>query len=208
MFKKAKIKENNLKKGFTLVELLVTIVIFVIITGVVLVNSNKFDNTILLNNFGYDVALTIKLAQSYGVNVRESSSATFNYPYGVYFNLDTTTNSGGSLTNFVLFNDFDQSSSTKSVTSCDISSECIQKYSMQKGTYIKSLCAGTDEIDCNNHSNTQQLSILFQRPKLEALIYADGTADLKSYAKIILSSADGAVSTVIVTSAGQIYVKK
>ena len=66
MFKKAKIKENNLKKGFTLVELLVTIVIFVIITGVVLVNSNKFDSSVLLHNFTYDVALTIKQAQTYG----------------------------------------------------------------------------------------------------------------------------------------------
>ena len=56
MFRNIKIKKHNLNKGFTLVELLVTIVIFVIITGVVLINSNKFDNTILLDNLGYDVA--------------------------------------------------------------------------------------------------------------------------------------------------------
>ena len=60
LLKKQKI--NNHKSGFTLVELLVTITIFVILTGVVLVNSNSFDNSVLLNNFAYDVALTIKEA--------------------------------------------------------------------------------------------------------------------------------------------------
>ena len=67
----------NKKAGFTLVELLVTISIFVILTGVVLFNSNSFDSTVLLNNFGYDIALTIKQAQSFGVNVREDNTGNF-----------------------------------------------------------------------------------------------------------------------------------
>jgi len=206
MFRNIKIKKHNLNKGFTLVELLVTIVIFVIITGVVLINSNKFDNTILLDNLGYDVALTIKLAQSYGVNVRESSSATFNSAYGVYFNTDAS--SGGSNTNFVLFNDTNSDKIYNGdIKSCPTDSlECIQKYSMQKGTHIKSLCisSNTGILDCS----VTELSILFQRPRLEALIYADRQSDLKPSAEIILSSAEGAISTVVVTSAGEIYVKK
>ena len=203
MFKKLNKQKSN--KGFTLVELLVTISMFVIVTGVVLVNSNKFSSTILLNNFAYDVALTIKQAQSYGVNVRECISGSFNSPFGVYF--DITTPAGK--TNFVLFNDFDNSSTTALVTSCSTASECIQKYSMTRGTYIKSMCAGENEANCQI---ADQLSILFRRPDPSAQIYYKfGTNPLslpQSYAKIVLSAPDNATSTVIITSVGQIYVKK
>jgi len=195
-FKKQKINKN---RGFTLVELLVTIVIFVIITGVVLVNSNTFDNTVLLNNLTYDVALTIKQAQSYGVNVRENNSdSLFDLAYGVYF--DTTQSN----TNFVLFNN--NSSSTNSVTSCAVSSDCVQKYSMKNGTQVANLCAGNNEDACDD---TSQLSIVFVRPKLTAYIYSDGNTNTqKSYAKITLSGSNGATSSVVINSSGQIYIKK
>jgi len=207
MFKIFK-KQNNKNYGFTLVELLVTISMFVIITGVVLVNSNKFDNTVLLHNFAYDVALTIKQAQSYGVNVSENISGTFNSAgeaYGVYFDLTQ------SKTNFVLFNDTNLSRKyDNSITIClSGDPECIQKYSMTKGTYIKSICTGTSDVDCNPAS---RLSLLFQRPNLNALIYTIGDDSslsvAQAYAKIVLSASDQATSSVIVTSIGQIYVKQ
>ena len=201
-------QKYNLKSGFTLVELLVTISMFVIITGVILVNSNKFDSTVLLNNFTYDVALTIKQAQSYGVNVKESSSGSFNTAYGVYFDL------AQSKTNFVLFNDVNDNKIYDGLlTACPTDSvECIQKYSMTKGTGIKSICAGSDETDCKNNP-ADQLSIMFKRPNLSALIYSkiggNPLSTEKAYAKIILAAQNGtATSTVVVTSVGQIYVKK
>jgi hypothetical protein len=52
---------------------------------------------------------------------------------------------------------------------------------------------------------------LFNRPKLSAQIYAiDGSANpkLQNYAEIVLSATNGATSTVVVTSVGQIYVKR
>ena len=206
----------KLVSGFTLVELLVTISIFVIITGVVLFNSKNFDNTVLLRDFTYDVALTIKQAQSYGVNVKESSLSTFDSSYGVYFDLNQIA------TNFVLFNDLGNGiggdpdkiyNNIDSVKSCPIDNpECIQKYSMKNGTHIQSVCAGSDETDCDGLGATNRLSILFQRPRLNALIYKikdDGQiSTAQSYAKIILSSVDGITSTVVITSEGQIYVKK
>ncbi len=209
---------NKMNGGFTLIELLVTITIFVIITGVVLVNSNKFDSTELLNNFTYDTALTIKQAQSYGVNVRENSLGSFDTSlsgYGVYFNIDPT--SGGSRTNFVLFNDISGNGGmgspdkiyNGSITSCPTDSlECVQKYTIKKGLYIKSICAGANESACD--STVVKLSILFYRPNLGANIYMNNdSAHPQSYAKIILSSVNGgATSSVVVTSAGQIYVKK
>lgn len=218
-------KEGN--SGFTLVELLVTIVIFVVITGVVLLNSNRFDSSVLLNNFAYDVALTIKQAQSYGVNVRENINTGFNTSvsgaYGIHFNrlVDST--------KFVLFNDTiggplspntpDQTYEG-SFSSCPINdpnSECIQKFSMTKGTNVLRMCAGSNKTECDDglHEATS-LSILFYRPSLEAKIYMNGQSatDLsgqsnsKAYAKITLAAGDGRTVDVVVTSVGQIYVKK
>lgn len=196
------------RAGFTLVELLVTITMFVIITGVVLINSNTFDNTVLLHNFVYDVALTIKQAQIYGVNTLESGSGLFNTQlqgYGVYF--DRSIPNGN--THFVLFNDTNSDKKYPDVTTCLTDSECIQKYSMTKGTFIQSICVvGNSGGNCNE---VNQLSILFIRPNPEALIFVNNGQSIQSpspqYAKIILSSAGGATSSVVVTSVGQIYVK-
>ncbi|MFA5652147.1 MAG: type II secretion system protein [Candidatus Paceibacterota bacterium] len=219
MHKNIKKQKINFKKGFTLVELLITITMFVIVTGVVLVNSNSFDSSVLLNNFAYDVALTIKQAQSYGVNVRETSNFRdvglnqFNSAYGVFFDL-TQSN-----TNFVLFNDAPATDGTynriydSSITTCSVDDpECIQKYTIRKGNIIKSICAGSGPDDCpDGVSKVEKLSILFQRPNLAALIYSETSGILSSaqpYAKVTLSAESGATQAVVVTSVGQIYVKK
>src|SRR3989338_6906440 len=72
-------------RGFTLVELLVTLSLFVVLTTIVLFSQQKFNGSILLTNLAYDVALTIRQAQTFGVNVREnvnaSSGEEFKTPY-------------------------------------------------------------------------------------------------------------------------------
>ena len=213
IFIKGKTQKTNrrLKSGFTLVELLITIVIFVIVTGVVLVNKNQFDSVILLNNFAYDVALSIKQAQTYGVNVREGVSGTFKAAYGVYFNL----NNPGGVNNFILFNDVkgDAGGSLPDgkyngdLISCSASNvECIQRYTMRRGMFIKEICVGTEEM-C---TLANELSVLFYRPSLEAKIYADNNfSESKPYAKITLSSTDGeSTSDIVITGVGQIYILK
>lgn len=211
-FFKAKNKKNH-KAGFTLIELLVTISMFVVISGVVLFNSSSFDNSILLHNFTYDVALTIKQAQTYGVNVNENSQGDFKKDYGVYFDITKET---GSNTNFVIFNDFldpalqpnDPKFRTQSVNTCDIGSECIKKYSMNKGTHIQNICASNDLLNLSSFCDINKLSITFSRPSLEANIYTfnGDTVSKNNYAKITLQSGDGATSSVMITSVGQIYV--
>jgi len=207
-------KKNN--RGFTLIELLVTIMIFVILTGVVLFNQNGFNNTVLINNLAYDIALTVRQAQNYGTNVNESQSAINPFSsYGAYFNISP---SGGSPTNFVFFADtvggiggvpdgkYDGTPSNGSVTNCPANdSECIQRYTIGSGNYIKSICtvSSTNQSICNS-----TLTILFKRPNPDALIYADGNTTPLSSAQITVSSASGITKTIVITAAGQIYVQK
>ncbi|MFA5764228.1 MAG: type II secretion system protein [archaeon] len=194
-------QKRSRSRGFTLIELLISISIFVVLTGVVLFSQNSFDDTILLNNLAYDVALTVRQAQTYGVNGKESSLGTFS-AYGVYFDL----NPDGSNKSFVLFADTDNSSSTASVIYCPANDpECLQKYTIKRGNYIKKLCAGDNATYCYN---LPVVSIVFRRPNPGAYIYDITSFTIpKNYAEIVVASANGAEKTIVVTSVGQIYVK-
>ncbi len=195
---------KNLKAGFTLVELLVTIVIFVLLTSVVLFSQTNFDNTILLNNLAYDIALTIRQAQSYGVGARESSVASFP-SYGVYFDKSATLNKG-----FILYADTTvppQKVFTGSVSCPTTDPECVQKYSITRGSYISSVCVGNGAA-CDLSKVPTSISIYFQTPNPDAAIYINPDANTPyDYAEIHIRSASGAEKIVVVTGVGQIYVK-
>jgi prepilin-type N-terminal cleavage/methylation domain-containing protein len=75
-----------LSKGFSLVELLVVVSIFLIITSVVLFNQNKFSSDISISNVAYSIALEIRQAQVSGILVGQGGS-DFNKAYGVHFKI-------------------------------------------------------------------------------------------------------------------------
>ncbi|MFA6797532.1 MAG: type II secretion system protein [Candidatus Paceibacterota bacterium] len=218
-------KKNNNKfikstSGFTLIELLVTIVIFVVLTGVVLFKQTSFDSTILLSNFAYDTAITIRQAQSYGLNTRESTVSGNFSPYGVYFNLEKSNKSfvffadtGG-----VINEDGTRSSNSEAdkifngnFETCPVGDlECVQKYTMKRGNFIKSICVGNNKEECDSN-DSMEVTILFKYPEPDALIYAEGNdrPDVGyNYAEILLSSSDGVTRKVVITGVGQIYVEK
>jgi len=79
---------NEFKKGFTLVELLVTVSIATILMSLVLFNYGTFNDNIALSSAGQEMAIAVRQAQAYGVNVKEvkAGSGKFNSGYGIYFN--------------------------------------------------------------------------------------------------------------------------
>src|SRR3989344_4732921 len=89
---------QKMKRGFTLVELIVVVAITTLISSIVVVGSSKFDGTILLTNLAYDVALSVREAQFAGLNVKvfqSGGTSTFNAGYGITFyklNADTSVN--------------------------------------------------------------------------------------------------------------------
>ena len=197
---KKKIKEN---KGFTLIELLVTIVIFVILTGIILFNQGGFNSGIILRNLAYDIALNIKQVQNYGIAVKESQTQRGSFSsYGIYFDMIDNKS-------FIIFADNDSNGrftiNPQFGTSCPVGDpECIQKYSISRGSSINRICL---DIFCEDTAT--ELTILFKRPDPHALIYVGGDfIQAVSRAIIEVSSAGNAASTsIVVTQTGQIYVR-
>ncbi len=220
---KRNFKNNSI--GFTLVELLVTLSIFTILTGVVLFNQSKFNSTILLTDLAYDTALTVRQAQMYGINIKEfntgASGDTGNFvPYGVHF-------ATSSPKSFILFADLTYSSSTEGndgrygkntlatidPSICQIEKGCVSRYSIKRGNYIKQICE--EELDvtqkaCSTSPDTSKssLDVVFKRPNPDAQIRFNDSTTVSSVgiATIILGNPDGNIRKVRVRSNGLIEI--
>lgn len=91
------------KRGFTLVELVMSVGIIAFVTGVVLFNYRNYNENVLADKLANEVILTLREAQVYATGVKEiqPGSDDFSGWYGVYF----TDNS----TSYLLFNDANKS---------------------------------------------------------------------------------------------------
>ncbi len=179
-------------RGFTLVELVVVMGIITVITTIALANNSRFNGTIFLSNLAYDVALSIREAQVYGLSVKELRSAgatTFDVGYGVTFSLSSPSS-------YILFTDTNSDHVYES--GVDVIEESI---SFKNGYEIADLCAtrsGTESC------GLATLTIAFERPDPDASILSGGTA--YDSARIVIESQDGESRSVSAFSTGQISV--
>ena len=177
-------------------ELLVTLSLFVVLTTIVLFSQSKFNGSILLTNLAYDVALTVRQAQTYGVNVRETSSGVFDKAYGVHFDILTDDKK------FLLFAD---SGGGSGYDGSDIE---VNKYNIKRGNYIKEIRVinSNDCLSSNDGCSVNKLDITFLRPDPDARFESNPTKQNITEAKIIISSANGDTRNVLVNSTGQISI--
>lgn len=186
------------QKGFTILELMITIFIFAMMTAFLLAKYGKFDQSVLLTNLAYDVALTIRNAQSYGLNVKSLPETTtlteknaFNYPFGAHFVIGTS------------FNFFADLGTADHVYTSD--TESITPYIIRKNMSVDKLCAGNSADAC---SSATSLDITFKRPDPNAIITINGSGlQTYPYAEIILKSSDNSTRKVVVRSTGQISIE-
>ncbi len=200
--KKIKGRSGSGKRGFSLFELLVSLSIFTILTTVLLIKNSTFKGDILVTNLAYEVALTVREAQTYGINVKAVNTGTqlapilnYNYPYGVHFDYSIPTA-------YVLFSD--QNSNGLYALS---GSEEIKTYSIQQGNKISSICV----TDTNNTKSCDAaigyIDITFKRPDPDAMIKTSLNSVMKS-AEITLISPKGVTKKVTVERTGQISVQE
>lgn len=73
-------------KGTTLLEIMVVISIFVVISGVTVFNYGQFNSSMSTQNLVDDIALSVRRAQSYAIGVRGVGDL-FRGGYGVHFSI-------------------------------------------------------------------------------------------------------------------------
>src|ERR1035437_8782416 len=131
-------KDGDISAGFTLVELMVTVGIFLFMTALVVAKYGSFNDGTLLTSMSYDVALTLRSAQSYGLNVQSYNSQNlFNYPYGIHFS-----SAAGSNNQMILFADVNVNNIYDSADNPPITT-----YTLARGGDVKSVCVGTGPGD-------------------------------------------------------------
>lgn len=168
--KNLSIEKNKSKKGgYTLVELMVVVGIFSLLTSIVLFNQAKLNSTILVTNLAYEVGLTVRQAQTYGISVSAANptGGQFSGAYGLYF-------ASSSPSQIFLFNDAN-GDGFRTSSAEDVSVYTIQN---QRGNGVAALCidpvAGSK---CPGSSAlVSNVNIVFKRPNPEALLtYTNGS---------------------------------
>lgn len=161
-----KIKNKSL--GFTLIELMVTMAIMAIMTAVSFSGNRNFDRNISMTNLAYDVALSIKTAQSNAVNVKGStSSGATNFDSGFGFHIDSSEN-------YILFVDrlADRQYRPGNLSTDDV---VLKNFTMPT-SYVLDFCGFYDGGSKNNcylknysgEGNPKGLEIVFVRPDPDA----------------------------------------
>lgn len=190
-----------MKKGFTLIELLVCVAIFVIITSVALWNNSQFNSSVLLTDLGYQIALSVRQAQVYGVTVRAPSSCTsggcptgFSSGYGIEFSSTTPTS-------YLLFED---KGPTPDHIYTSGAGELVSNYAIGKGYSLKRLCVVTAGVA---HPVTT-LDISFIRPEPQAWVRSNLDGAAVGEAHVYLQDPkDSAQREIIIEPTGQISIQ-
>lgn len=202
-------------RGFTLIELLVVIGIVVIISSLILFNTQGFNSAILLRSLAYEVGLSFREAQLYGVAVRETAPGTNNFgaAYGVYFPASII---GVDNANYPLFEDLNDNGIFD-----DGASSVLENFTIQNGFTLKNLCAAQGSsltcaqacpsplptgITACTGTPLQWLAVTFKRPDPDAIIRTDVSSNPYSEAYVIVQSQNGTTREVTVSETGQIVI--
>lgn len=191
---------NNSQKGFTLVELLISIGIIAFISSIVLLKYSSFDSTVLLKNAAYEVALALREAQAKSVSGSHQGGDA-NFPFGVTFTPEVK--------DYTIFR---YASATDPSPHYDVSeadpdlASNISTTLMERSMLVTDVCINTGTENCD----VTRLDVSFRRPEFRALFYAEGYVGNQSNiqsAKIKVRSSNGGNTFVVeVTRLGQISV--
>lgn len=185
---------------------MVVTAVMVVVTTMILADNNRFGGVVLLENLAYDVALSVREAQVYGISVQRFGGSNFDAGFGVHFDISSPQT-------YVVFGD---GITPNGLYDCPQpgTSDCelVQATTISNGYRIGDLCvtppSGTETC------GAAKVDVLFQRPEPDASISLGENSCLlngglcEGRARVILVSPRGDTMSVIVESNGQISVRR
>lgn len=217
IFNFRKITRKSLQGGFSLIELIVAVTIFVVLTTTFLFNYNSFNKHVTLDTLAHQIAQWVRDAQVSAMSVKRSTTSTTPFPgYGLHFDIATPNK-------FIYFADLNQNKTYDPPVfpaKCgDVGEECEKEITMLQGNSIDALCGEVTlpalpslSVKCGSTLGTSQVfDVVFTRPNPDANIIGDlnGSSFPTSYdrADIIVTSPFGYTRTIEVWTTGQITVQ-
>jgi prepilin-type N-terminal cleavage/methylation domain-containing protein len=196
---------RSLNRGFSLVELMVSITIFIMITSITLTNYPRFSNKLSLDLLAQDIALSVRQAQISGSSVLGSKSVTGEearvfkaygvrfeaprpadeaaYPYIIFADITSSSN----------FNQYDGPSTYKFGEDLNLScnqpkvsdtafsnqpNECLQRFLITGFNRVKFLCANFEDGPADKRIENCQNDPTKQIPVLE-IVFVRPNLDAK-----------------------------
>lgn len=151
---------RDLNRGFTLIELVVVLSIFVIISSVILADYPGFSQRVALERTAQEIALSLREAETLALSVRESSLVQGEFVgFGVHFNIATPRE-------YILFSDLNGNNSFQA-------NEEVDHFFIEKSPIISRLCVGT-ETNLPDDCNISVIDMVYLRPDPTITITADG----------------------------------
>lgn len=195
-----------MNRAFTLIEMMVAVGVFTIVTIVVLLRFDTFTNSVVVTSEAYGIALNIRQAQSYGINVRGTINNDFTRPFGVYIN------KGGSGNDrlYTLYEDirlgasgsYTYNEETKTIQVDGYTSpspnnpcgtagneECVEKRITRNQTRVSDICVkamGSNTLNCGINI----INIMFVRPSPRAIMFETNANTLLQEVQIVVASTD------------------
>ncbi|MDO8471012.1 MAG: prepilin-type N-terminal cleavage/methylation domain-containing protein [bacterium] len=216
-------QQPTTNRGFTLTELLISVVIVSVILTVVVSRQSTYTDSVALANLADEISSMVFQTQAYSIGVKEfpPGSGNFSTSYGLTFSLLGS----GSNTAYLSFADRNHNEIYDDDWSCPIEGlpgaapECIERIDISGGNYIESLCAvrtlGPGAWGPKDICNVGRIDISFGNSSSETRILFFNTGgelfnpayDIEG-AKIVLKSPGGLNWSVIVYNTGQVSVLK
>ncbi len=202
-------------RGFTLIELLVVLAIIMVITTITLTSQGSFNKTLTLANTAYDIALSFRSAETYGIGSRVAGTVS-NTGYGLHFNraaqdsftlfADTYPVVGSSpslLCHVPPTNDPIGPAAKPGNCSYDAGQgELVTDYALGNRITISNFCALSGTWSCANTGAISTMNVVFARPNPDPFIRTNVSS--ATAACIAVTSPQGGFRYVSVAASGAI----